>query len=538
MGVERIDPRPLTAAERKRVQQLVANLSDRDWRLRNLYWIIDKGGNKVRFNPNRTQRRLLERIARRNIVLKSRQHGITTLMCILALDTCLFRSNTNAGIVAHKKEDAEAFFRGKVLFAYENLPAWLKVLRPIKRRDMNGELEFANNSKVSVSVSHRGGTLQFLHVSEYGPMCAQFPVRANEVKTGALNALAADGIGVIESTAMGMSGDFHGKSTTAQQKQAQVESGAASYSDMDYHFHFFAWWEDDTNEQSPEGVDIPPELAKYFGELEEKLGIKISARKRAWYALKALEQGDDMKREHPSTPEEAFEQSVQGAYYSKELALADKQGRICDLPLIPGIPVNTFWDLGKNDTTAIWFHQKVGMWHHFVDYYENSQEGGEHYVRKLLEKGYIYGTHYLPHDGEVSEFMMSGQETRRDKLEKMLSGHGKVVTVPVIEDIKDGIEMVKTAMVLARFDRTRCGEFKPGCGRGGLPSLRNYRKAWNEKLSTWHDYPLHDWASNGADAIRQWAQGYPMAHVNDEETRGALAARRGKRRRRGGGMAA
>jgi hypothetical protein len=538
MDAGRTDDTPLSAEDLARVEKLVELLKDRDWRLRNLYWIVDKNGNKVRFNPNRTQRRLLAKLAKRNLVLKSRQHGITTLMCLVALDTCLFRSNTSAGIVAHKKEDAEKFFRGKVLYAYENLPAWLQALRPIVRKDMNGELEFGNGSKISVSLSHRGGTLQFLHVAEYGPLCAQFPARAHEVKTGAFNALAPDGIGTIESTAMGMQGDFYDKTQRAIQLDSMVKSGTAKHSDQDYHFFFFAWWEDDTNEIDPDGVVIPAEQHKYFDDLERDHGVpKLSPRKRAWYSKKAEEQGDDMKREHPSTPQEAFEQSVEGAYYSKELALAERQGRILDLPIMPGIPVNTFWDLGKNDTTAIWFHQKVGMWHHFVDYYENANEGGAHYVRKLIEKGYIYGTHYLPHDGEVSEYMMEGKETRRDRLEKLLSGHGTVVTVPVIEDIKDGIDMVQHALILARFDRTRCGETKPGSGRGGLPSLRNYRKEWNEKLSTWHDHPLHNWASNGADALRQWAQGYPMADINDAETRAALSGKR-RRNRRGGGMTA
>src|SRR3546814_2551070 len=107
------------------------------------------------------------------MVLKSRQHGITTLAAILALDTALFRSNTTCGLVMHKKEDADKVFSGKILFAYERLPNWLQAARPIVRRDMSGELEFSNGSKIYVSLSHRSGTLQFLHVSEYGPMGAQ-----------------------------------------------------------------------------------------------------------------------------------------------------------------------------------------------------------------------------------------------------------------------------------------------------------------------------------------------------------------------------
>lgn len=510
-------------------------LSDRNWRLRNLYWIIDKDGNKIRFKPNFTQERVLRRLSasKRNVFLKSRQHGITTLMCILGLDTCLFRSNTTAGIVAHRRLDAESFFLHKVLFAYENLPEWLKAIRPA-RIDRNGKIEFGNNSSLSVSTSYRGGTLQFLHVSEYGPMCSMYPARAHEVKTGALNALAPGGIGTIESTAMGVGGDFYDKCMAAMQLERQIESGAVQPSELDYRLLFLPWFEDPTNEMDPAGVVMPPETVRYLDDLENELGIRLSERQRAWYAWKAQEQGDDMKREHPSTPEEAFAQSIQGAIYAKELAQADKEGRIIDLPVMPGIPVNTFWDIGHGDATAIWFHQQVGMWHHFVDYYENSLETVDHYVRVLAEKGYIYGTHYLPHDGENTDWSLSGAKTRAQRLEELLGFSATVKTVPRITELKDGIEMVRAAFPLVRFDRTRCGEMSAGCGRGGLLSLRNYRYRWNEKLGVFSDEPLHDWASNGADAFRQWAQGYPMANINDEQTRAAVSRRR---RRRGSGMA-
>lgn len=529
-----VEGQPLSDDDRKLLAQLVEGLKDREWRLRNLYWIVNKDGNKVRFSPNRTQRRLLDRLGKRNLVLKSRQHGITTLMCLLALDTCLFRSNTKAGIIAHKKEDAESFFRDKILYAYDNLPDYIKGIRKITRRDMNGELVFENGSHVAVSLSHRGGTLQFLHVTEYGPMCGQFPQRAREVKTGALNTVAPDGIVTIESTAYGVEGDFYTKTQRAMQLHSQAESGSAKLTEMDYLFHFFAWYEDDTNEVDPDGVGISPDLAAYFDKLETEHQVNLTPRKRAWYASKSEEQGDDMKREHPSTPQEAFEQSVEGAYYGKELAKVDSSGRIQDLPILPGYPVNTFWDIGKNDTTAIWFHQQVGMWHHFIDFYENAGEGADHYVRILRERGYLYGKHYLPHDGENSEWMMSGMQTRRELLEKMLDQ--PCVKVNRIERIQDGIDMVKACLPLVRFDRTRCGEFTPGCGRGGLPALRNYRREWNEKTSTWHDHPLHNWASDGADAFRQWAQGYPMTGINDEETKAAMRGRR--KPRRGGGMSA
>lgn len=510
--------------DRATLAALKERLADRDWRLRNLYRIVDKNGDDVRFVPNATQQAYLDGLHTRNIVLKSRQHGITTIAAILALDTALFRSNTTCGLVMHKLPDAEKVFKGKILYAYDRLPEWLKQARPIVRRDLTGELEFANGSKVYVSLSHRSGTLQFLHVSEYGPMCAFFPQRAGEVKTGALNTVSPDAIVTIESTAHGRMGDFYAMCHRARELDAMVKAGTASLTKLDYRFMFFPWFDDPVNELDPEGVPIPAESADYFAKLEAELGITLGPRKRAWYVKKSAEQGQKMKQEHPSTPDEAFEQAIDGAYYAKEMADAAGQGRICDLPIIPGVPVNLFFDIGMSDTTDIWFHQQIGAWHHFIDYYSNSGEQVDHYLKILREKGYLYGKLYLPHDGVNTDWSSTGNKTRVQIIQDQFPG--KVVLVPRIENLQDGIDMVRQVLPRCRFDRTRCGENPAGSGRGGLPALKAYRKKWNEQLSVWHDYPLHDWASNGADAFRQFAQGYPINGINDEIANQRRASRR------------
>lgn len=512
--------------EEPAVPLTAANLADRDWRIRNLYWIIDKNGNVVRFVPNTVQCKFLRDMHNRNLVLKSRQHGITTLICILWLDACLFRSNTFAGIVAHKKEDAENFFRNKVLFAYEHLPESLKQVRRITRRDMNGELQFSNGSRITVSLSHRSGTLQLLHVSEYGPMCSMFPQRAHEVKSGALNTLAPDTIVVIESTAYGKSGDFYKMATRAMTMLRMLVAGAARLTKLDYKFHFFGWFEDDVNEIDPDGVPIPSELEDYFFKLEAELAIEIAAPKRAWYAKKSEEQGDDMKQEHPSTPAEAFERAIQGAYFTKEIARCEKNGQICDLPIIPGIFVNTFWDIGRGDYTCIWFHQRIGPWHHFIDYFEGCGEQAEFYLKALRQKDYLYGKHYLPHDGRVIEWANTGNKTRLQIVQEGLPN--KVELVERIDDLSEGIDMLRRVFPVARFDRTRCGENPPGSGRGGLPALRAYQREWNEKQEVWHDRPLHNWAADPTDGLRTFAQGYPMQGINDVAS---VHARRGNAER-------
>jgi hypothetical protein len=104
----------------------------------------------------------------------------------------------------------------------------------------------------------------------------------------------------------------------------------------------------------------------------------------------------------------SFEASVKGAYYSDQLRDARKEGRISSVPYEMSLPVSTFWDLGMNDTTAIWFVQIHGKEVRVIDHYEMSGEGLEHYVAHIMSKPYRYEKHYLPHDVQVRE-LSSGQ---------------------------------------------------------------------------------------------------------------------------------
>lgn len=499
-----------------KLDSLKTKLQSRAWRLANLYWIEDEDGNAVKFKPNEVQRLLEGGLHNRNVILKSRQHGISTWACIRALDLCLFRKNTAAGIIAHTKLDALKFLRNKILFAYDRLPAWLREARPLIRKDMNGELVFGNDSRLVVDVSLRSGTYQWVHISELGPMHTRYPLRAKEVVKGTMNAVGPNGYVTIESTADGSSGPFYETCQRAMQMDRLVRGDAASLGKMDYKFWFLAWFEDPTNVLH-EDVFVSPEMLDYFAEVEAETGTTLRPEQRAFYIKKAEEQAaageDSMWSEFPSTPAEAFKASVQGSYFGKLIDKAELQGRITNVPFIPGIPVNTFWDIGKNDTTAIWFHQQIGPWHHFIDYYETAGEGADHFALELQTRaqkcGYVYGKHYLPHDAEVSDWSQSGMKTRAQQLEDL--NVKPLVVVDRIQDILDGIAMVRAVLPRCRFDRKKCGELKPGEKLGGLPALRSYRKEWNDRGQCWASTPLHDWASNGADAFRQFAQGYKPA---------------------------
>jgi hypothetical protein len=247
-------------------------------------------------------------------------------------------------------------------------------------------------------------------------------------------------------------------------------------------------------------VLIGEELQRYFADLARDHAIQLDAAQRAWYAKKAETQGDDMKREHPSTAQEAFEGVVQGAIYGKQMALLRARGRIRSVPWTPGEPVNTFWDLGRNDVNVIWFHQYVAGEHRFIRYYENAHEDLAHYVTYMQDhcRGYAWGEHYLPHDAE-NENLERG-ETRVDRLAELGIPRAKLKVVERIEDINTGIELTRKMLPLAWFDAELCAT--------GIKALDGYQYEWDEKQGCWKSKPAHTWASNGADALRQWAQGF------------------------------
>jgi len=188
--------------------------------------------------------------------------------------------------------------------------------------------------------------------------------------------------------------------------------------------------------------------------------------------------------------------AVQGAIYGDQLRKAEEEGRITAVPIETAVPVNTFWDLGRNDTTAIWFHQRVGLENRFIDYYESRLVGLDHYGKILKDKGYTYGEHYLPHDVEIRE--LSTNRSRKETLEGL--GVTPIITVPRIQSVNEGIEQTRQAFPSAWFDKDRCAE--------GLKALQNYQYQYDEKYQVFRQTPLHNWASNGADAFRQYGQGY------------------------------
>jgi hypothetical protein len=482
------------------------------WRLNNLYFITDRQGRRVKFTMNSAQRTLYDGMHNQNVILKARQRGFTTFIQLFMLDACLFNSDIRAGTIAHTLPDAQVIFRDKVKFPYDNLPDVLKIARPTQN-DNTCELLFTNNSGIRVGVSLRSGTLQYLHVSEYGKIRAKFPDKAREVRSGALNTVDKNQLVFIENTAEGQDGHFFEICQTARSKR----NAGDALTPMDFKFHFSPWHEDEAYRLAAGSVEIPPSYTEYFRKLEF-LGITPTPDQMAWYVKKAEQQQGDMKREFPSTPDEAFEAAIEGAYYSDQLARMEMDKRLTRLPIDLGIPVMTTWDLGLNDACTNWFVQVVGREIRWVDYYENSGFGLEHYVaevkRRREQHGFVFGDHYFPHD--VNNAEISNGKSRFDTL----VGLGITPTpVPRVQNINDGINASRRMLGTSLIDPIRCER--------GLKCLRNYRKEWDEDRATFRDKPFHNWASHGADSFRNFAQGFVEPQI--------VRPRRRYRGRQGGG---
>lgn len=469
-------------------QTAVDRFSDWRWRLNNLYFITDKDGRRTLFQMNWAQSSLFDRMHYLNVILKARQLGFTTFLQIFMLDAAVFNSNIRCGTIAHTLGDAQTIFRDKVKFPYDNLPDQLRAAVPTVE-NRAAELMLANNSSIRVGTSLRSGTLQYLHISEYGKLCAKFPEKAREVRTGALNTVDAGQVVFIESTAEGQEGHYY---EICESARAKARTGAR-LSKLDFRFHFFAWHQNPAYVLDPDGVVIPDGYARYFDKLEAEQGIVLSAAQKAWYVKKAETQQADMKREYPSTPDEAFEASIEGAYYADQIAVAEHNQRIGGFPAVPGVDVETAWDIGIGDYTSIWCFQRIRGRYRMVGYVQNCGEGMGWYVDELRrlakERGWRLGDAYWPHDGGVREW-----GTGRSREEQYYDKVGRApIIVPAIS-LDDGIAAVRAIFLACDIDEAACAE--------GLKALRAYRKEWDEERGIWRDKPRHDWASHGADAFR------------------------------------
>jgi phage terminase large subunit len=194
----------------------------------------------------------------------------------------------------------------------------------------------------------------------------------------------------------------------------------------------------------------------------------------------------------------SFTRGSEGSYYGKLIQNARDEDRVTSLSISSDLPCFTAWDIGIGDSTAIWIFQILHNGkYNFLNYYENNNEGLEHYIRYLdnwkVKNSVVYDTHYMPHDMQQREYT-SGV----DRLTTARNMGLKVMVTPK-KSIEEGIQAVRSLLPHCVFDSKSCER--------GIKCLDFYRKKWNETLKVYYDEPLHDQWSHGADAFRMAAIG-------------------------------
>jgi hypothetical protein len=185
----------------------------------------------------------------------------------------------------------------------------------------------------------------------------------------------------------------------------------------------------------------------------------------------------------------------QGAYYNHQIKKVKEEWRITTVPYEPWLLVDTFWDLGVNDTTAIWFVQQLKKEVRIIDYIESNWEWLTYYLWEIQKKWYNYGFHHFPHDIKVREF--TSWKSREQTLRELW-----VTNIKVVDNfsIEDWIDAVRRIFQYCWFDKDKCKLW--------IDALKDYHKEYDEKRMTYKDHPDHNRASNWADAFRYFAITY------------------------------
>lgn len=191
--------------------------------------------------------------------------------------------------------------------------------------------------------------------------------------------------------------------------------------------------------------------------------------------------------------------SVTGALYANEMREATEAGRIRPVPYDPRFPVHTIWDLGWNDAMAIIFVQLVApSVLNVINYMEDSFKKYSEFVADMNALGYVWGTDWLPHDGDNTEGPTSGASAK-DTLRAL--GRKKVRIIDR-GDPNDQIRMARMMFPRVFIDNT--ARDRPTGYLGGsrlVECLRRVRRA--VPIATGEPgRVVHDQFSHGGDAWR------------------------------------
>jgi hypothetical protein len=437
----------------------------------------------------------------RKIVVKGRQQGCSTYIEGRAYHHTATKKGRRAFILAHEQDATNNIFEMAQRF-YDNVPP---LLRPHAGATNAKELLFDRlDSGIKVGTAGTRGvgrsqTIQFFHGSEV----AYWPF-AETHAGGIMQAIPdmPDTEAWLESTAAGRGNYFH------------TQAEKARRGDSEFELIFVPWhWQTEYRKPVPDGFKMSADEMKLAQQ------FSLDAQQIAWrrakiaelemdseFGVTALTGEDRFRGEYPNTFDEAFDAAIPGAYYAKLMADASNDKRIGNVPWEPSQQVSTAWDLGFGDTTVIWFYQQTGFEVRLIDYHEMSGQGLDYYAKVLRGKPYTYADHAWPHDGGNGD--VSTGKTRVQVFSE-LGFSARVLNRD--SNVADGINAVRLMLPKCYFDAQKCAQ--------GIEALRQYRCEYDPGARIFKNKPLHNWASNGADAFRTLARALPDVGKDVQERR-------------------
>lgn len=513
------DVQPVTLSDADKAE-LVEHLKDPIWRIRNLYTITDKKGRTIKFTPNAYQERVLHAYyiegKKRHAILKARRMGFSTLIDVMAFDTAYWADEQiQVSIVDLTQGDASEKLRSKCKFAHEKLPDFMR--EPLKRSN-DKTMEFATGATINAGKNARGGTNQFLHISEWGPIAHEDPKRSEEIKTGALPS-ADQGAVFIESTFKGgKGGHFYEVLKNA------METPPEHKTEKDFWFWFFPWYEDPTCSLEGDNRAVLPEVNKYLDEKEREVNLKAGVRalnsgqalptpfkftdgQRLWYHVTKKEQGIFMFREYPTTVDEAFQAPVEGAIYGDKISAMRAAGQVKDFLHDPAFPIWAVLDIGWSDNTTAWLFQVVGREVHWLRYVSVTKHTAAEFWRLLAALQIPLSGCFLPWDSRSTD--AASGVTYKGEFEK--AGAPNVVVLPPTREMWAGINCTRDILGRSYIHATGC--------KDGLNALEAYHTKDASSGGVVSKEPVHDWSSHGSDAMRYGCEAITMGLVKTKHAK-------------------
>jgi hypothetical protein len=489
-------------------------LSDPRWRLSNLYSIKEEEtGKRIPFEPRPEQTEVIDHLLDRPneplYIIKSRRLGMSTTIGLFMADQAAFNAGFKGSLLDQTQSDAHRKMADIMRFGINSLPELLlNTLTFPKKNDgeltllTKGEPE-TSTSTIYAGMNARGGTTSMLWISEWGPIAATDFSRSREIRTGALPS-ARLGRRVIETTWYGgKGGDLWELIKPILENDPNAEGRVM----------FFPWHSDPSCVRI--GGAVTPEVEEYFRDLGDRLGKSFEPEQKRWYVARRLEQGIFVKREYPSTLEEAMSAPVEGAIYGNAVTSLRDRGRVGPSEVDHSALVHTFWDLGSPENTIVWYAQFVADEVRLVDIDYGFDGDLVQRIAHMLAKGYPLGTHYLPHDAAATK--TSGRSFQAELRD---SGLPNTRIIPRTQSIWIGINRL-----LQMFPRLA---FRTPATDQGLEALENYHTRPTNQGAISMDEPVHDWSSHAADALRGLAEA-TMHGLVEGGSRAAIAGRRNSR---------